>query len=125
VQCSRCVQCSEQRAQAGPRSQHARAASWLRPPQGEKLVFKPGKGAFYATGLEEHLKQRGITHLIFAGVTAEVTRRPAWPPAWLPGRLRAAAWGRPLRCSLRVQRAPLASGAADLRPARLTGARPR
>jgi hypothetical protein len=35
-------------------------------------VYKPGKGAFYATGLEEDLKRRGITHLIFAGVTTEV-----------------------------------------------------
>jgi nicotinamidase-related amidase len=41
-------------------------------PQGEKLVHKPGKGAFYGTGLEEYLKARGITHLLFAGVTTEV-----------------------------------------------------
>lgn len=35
-------------------------------------MHKPGKGAFYGTGLEEYLKARGITHLLFAGVTTEV-----------------------------------------------------
>mmetsp|Transcript_35554 Transcript_35554/g.107418 ORF Transcript_35554/g.107418 Transcript_35554/m.107418 type:complete len:266 (-) Transcript_35554:62-859(-) len=39
---------------------------------GEKVVHKPGKGAFYATDLEEHLRARGITHLVFTGVTTEV-----------------------------------------------------
>ena len=33
---------------------------------------KPGKGAFYATDLQNILQSRGITHLLFAGVTTEV-----------------------------------------------------
>jgi nicotinamidase-related amidase len=44
----------------------------LAPAEGEIVVDKPGKGAFYATGLHEMLKRRGITHLIFGGVTTEV-----------------------------------------------------
>jgi len=44
----------------------------LAPALGEIVVDKPGKGAFYATGLHEMLKRRGITHLIFGGVTTEV-----------------------------------------------------
>lgn len=40
--------------------------------QGEKILFKPGKGAFCATDLEPWLNKRGITHLLFAGVTTEV-----------------------------------------------------
>jgi nicotinamidase-related amidase len=44
----------------------------LRPLDGEHVIDKPGKGAFYATGLHAMLKSRGITHLLFAGVTTEV-----------------------------------------------------
>ncbi|MGI4780031.1 MAG: cysteine hydrolase family protein [Janthinobacterium lividum] len=44
----------------------------LAPIDGELVVDKPGKGAFYATGLHETLKERGITHLLFGGVTTEV-----------------------------------------------------
>jgi len=44
----------------------------LAPVEGEIVVDKPGKGAFYATGLHEMLKRRGITHLVFGGVTTEV-----------------------------------------------------
>jgi biuret amidohydrolase len=44
----------------------------LRPVEGELIVDKPGKGMFWATGLHETLNQRGITHLVFAGVTTEV-----------------------------------------------------
>jgi nicotinamidase-related amidase len=40
--------------------------------QGEKELFKPGKGAFYATDLDDWLASQGITHLLFAGVTTEV-----------------------------------------------------
>jgi nicotinamidase-related amidase len=44
----------------------------LAPVHGEIVIDKPGKGAFYATGLHELLQQRGITHLLFGGVTTEV-----------------------------------------------------
>lgn len=42
------------------------------PLPGEIVIDKPGKGAFYATALGEILRLKGITHLIFAGVTTEV-----------------------------------------------------
>lgn len=41
----------------------------LAPLAEETVVDKPGKGAFYATDLETILRQRGITHLLFTGVT--------------------------------------------------------
>lgn len=44
----------------------------LAPVEGEVVIDKPGKGMFYATGLHELLQQRGITHLLFGGVTTEV-----------------------------------------------------
>ncbi|PWC53968.1 isochorismatase family cysteine hydrolase [Azospirillum sp. TSO22-1] len=44
----------------------------LAPRPGEMLIDKSGKGAFHATPLQEVLARRGITHLIFAGVTTEV-----------------------------------------------------
>ncbi len=44
----------------------------LAPAAGEIVIDKPGKGAFYATGLHETLQARGITHLLFMGVTTEV-----------------------------------------------------
>ena len=44
----------------------------LAPVEGELVIDKPGKGAFYATRLSEALSVRGITHLLFAGVTTEV-----------------------------------------------------
>ena len=44
----------------------------LKPAAGEPVVDKPGKGAFYATDLENMLRNRGITSLVVAGVTAEV-----------------------------------------------------
>lgn len=44
----------------------------LAPVAGEIVIDKPGKGAFHATGLHELLWERGITHLVFMGVTTEV-----------------------------------------------------
>ncbi|AYD03986.1 isochorismatase family cysteine hydrolase [Neorhizobium sp. NCHU2750] len=44
----------------------------LAPLDGEVVIEKPGKGAFYATELGEVLKEKGITQLVFAGVTTEV-----------------------------------------------------
>ena len=42
------------------------------PIAGEVVIEKPGKGAFYATRLGAILEEKGITHLVFAGVTTEV-----------------------------------------------------
>jgi nicotinamidase-related amidase len=42
------------------------------PLEGELVLDKPGKGAFYATPLEDRLYAGGITHLVVAGVTTEV-----------------------------------------------------
>jgi nicotinamidase-related amidase len=44
----------------------------LEPDALEMVVDKPGKGAFHATGLHERLQPRGISHLVFMGVTTEV-----------------------------------------------------
>ncbi|MDY0746216.1 isochorismatase family cysteine hydrolase [Paucibacter sp. R3-3] len=44
----------------------------LAPVDGEWVIDKPGKGAFYATRLHERLQDAGITHLVFMGVTTEV-----------------------------------------------------
>jgi len=44
----------------------------LAPIAGEIVIPKPGKGAFYATELQAILQKRGITHLLFSGVTTEV-----------------------------------------------------
>lgn len=44
----------------------------LNPLPGEVELAKPGKGAFYATPLQEILQQLGVTHLLFTGVTTEV-----------------------------------------------------
>ena len=42
------------------------------PLPGETVLVKPGKGAFCRTNLEIMLKERGISHLLLAGVTTEV-----------------------------------------------------
>ncbi|MEE2951350.1 MAG: isochorismatase family cysteine hydrolase [Pseudomonadota bacterium] len=44
----------------------------LFPIEGEIVVDKPGKGAFHATDLGEHLARLGMSQLVFAGVTTEV-----------------------------------------------------
>jgi len=44
----------------------------LAPIAGEIVIDKPGKGAFYATGLQDLLTDAGITQLIVTGVTTEV-----------------------------------------------------
>lgn len=44
----------------------------LTPIEGEIVLTKPGKGAFYNTPLEDILESQGITHLLFTGVTTEV-----------------------------------------------------
>ncbi|KEA07757.1 cysteine hydrolase family protein [Rhizobium rhizogenes] len=44
----------------------------LAPIDGEIVIEKPGKGAFYATKLGDILKDNGIRQLVFAGVTTEV-----------------------------------------------------
>ena len=42
------------------------------PMPGEMVIDKPGKGMFYATESDSMLRSRGISQLIFAGVTTEV-----------------------------------------------------
>ncbi|HET9061344.1 MAG TPA: isochorismatase family cysteine hydrolase [Acidimicrobiales bacterium] len=42
------------------------------PIEGEWVIDKPGKGAFYATELDLVLRCHGITHLIFTGITTDV-----------------------------------------------------
>lgn len=44
----------------------------LYPEPGERIIDKPGKGAFYNTRLADVLARRGITQLIVCGVTTEV-----------------------------------------------------
>jgi biuret amidohydrolase len=44
----------------------------LEPAASEIVVDKPGKGAFFATGLHERLQERRISHLVVMGVTTEV-----------------------------------------------------
>ena len=44
----------------------------LYPVEGEPVIDKPGKGAFYQTELELMLRNRGIENLLVCGVTTEV-----------------------------------------------------
>ena len=42
------------------------------PIEGELVIDKPGKGAFYATDLDLVLRRNGITHLVLTGITTDV-----------------------------------------------------
>ena len=44
----------------------------LSPIDGEVVIDKPGKGAFYATDLQDVLARSGVTQLLVTGVTTEV-----------------------------------------------------
>ena len=44
----------------------------LAPKEGELVIDKPGKGAFYHTELQEQLQASGIENLLVCGVTTEV-----------------------------------------------------
>ncbi len=44
----------------------------LAPYPNERVISKPGKGAFYQTDLPVLLQEKGITHLLITGVTTEV-----------------------------------------------------
>jgi nicotinamidase-related amidase len=39
---------------------------------GETVIDKPGKGMFWGTDVHARLRDLGVTHLVFAGVTTEV-----------------------------------------------------
>ncbi len=44
----------------------------LSPRQGEVVIDKPGKGAFFDTGLQDALVSRRIENLVFTGITTDV-----------------------------------------------------
>lgn len=44
----------------------------LKPAPGEFVIDKPTRGAFGATDIDLVLRNRGITHLVFTGITTDV-----------------------------------------------------
>src|SRR3954451_2147090 len=42
------------------------------PIEGEGIIDKPGKGAFYATDLDLVLRRNGVTHIVLTGITTDV-----------------------------------------------------
>jgi nicotinamidase-related amidase len=44
----------------------------VEPADGEVIIDKPGKGAFYATDLDMVLRLGGVTHLVLTGITTDV-----------------------------------------------------
>jgi len=44
----------------------------LYPKEGEPIIDKPGKGAFFATDLDHLLRSRGIRNLLLSGITTDV-----------------------------------------------------
>eukprot|EP00965_Chrysotila_dentata_P049853 1652759-Pleurochrysis_carterae.AAC.3 len=47
----------------------------VRPIAGETSIHKPGKGSFYATGFEQMLADKGVTHLLVTGARARLRVR--------------------------------------------------
>lgn len=44
----------------------------MAPLDDEVIIDKPGKGSFYATDLDMTMRLRGITHIVFTGITTDV-----------------------------------------------------